>query len=111
MTEEKFDLEVETLKKFFEIHCEKKHLQRAVHTKVLSYKTIEKKVELNLCKECNALINYSFDRLLECPHEIKPKCRSCKSPCYEKSKYKEVARVMKFSGIQLGIRKIKKFFS
>lgn len=111
MTEEKFASEVGTLKKFFEIHCERKHLQRVNYTKELSYKTLKIDVELNLCQECYNLINYSFDRLQDCPHENKPKCRSCKNPCYEKDKYKEVAKVMKFSGIYLGISKIKKFFS
>ncbi|MFA7084301.1 MAG: nitrous oxide-stimulated promoter family protein [Arcobacteraceae bacterium] len=111
MTEEKFASEVETLKKFFEIHCEKKHNPRLKYTKVLPYKTLQYDVELKLCEACYTLINYSFERLNECPHEIKPKCRSCKNPCYEKTKYKEVAKIMKFSGIYLGISKIKKFFS
>jgi len=111
MTEEKFKSEVETLKKFFEIHCTKKHDNLSLSNQSFEYKTLHFSIELNLCPECFELINYSFDRLYECPHELKPKCRSCKNPCYEKSKYKEVARIMKFSGIQLGISKIKKFFS
>lgn len=111
MTEEKFKSEVEILKKFFEIHCAKKHHNLFVYNQSFEYKTSFFSIELNLCEECKNLINYSFDRLYECPHEIKPKCRSCKNPCYEKTKYKEVARIMKFSGIQLGLSKIKKFFS
>lgn len=111
MTEEKFKSEVEILKKFFEIHCAKKHNTLLPYTQSFNYKTLHFSVELTLCEECKNLINYSFERLYECPHEIKPKCRSCKNPCYEKSKYKEVARIMKFSGIQLGLSRIKKFFS
>ena len=111
MTEEKFKSEVEILKNFFEIHCAKKHENILKFTPSLHYKQLQFSVELHLCEMCYSLINYSFDRLYECPHELKPKCRSCKNPCYEKNKYKEVARIMKFSGIQLGISKIKKFFS
>ncbi len=111
MTEEKFKSEVEILKKFFEIHCAKKHHNLLHYTQSFDYKTLHFSVELNLCEECKTLINYSFERLYECPHEIKPKCRSCKNPCYEKSKYKAVAKIMKFSGIQLGLSRIKKFFS
>lgn len=111
MTEEKFKSEVEILKKFFEIHCVKKHSNLSEYTKSFDYKQLHFSTELKLCEECYTLINYSFDRLYECPHEIKPKCRSCKNPCYEKSKYKEVAKIMKFSGIQLGLSRIKKFFS
>jgi hypothetical protein len=111
MTEEKFKSEVETLKKFFEIYCTKKHENQTAFTKYFEYKNLKFDETLTLCEECKTLINYSFERLNECPHEIKPKCRSCKDPCYEKSKYKAVAKVMKYSGIQLGLSKIKKFFS
>lgn len=111
MTEEKFKSEVETLKKFFEIFCAKKHSNQIKFKKDFSYKTLEFSTDLCLCEECSRLIQYSFDRLYECPHEMKPKCRSCKNPCYEKTKYKEVAKIMKFSGIQLGLSRIKKFFS
>lgn len=111
MTEEKFKSEVATLKKFFEMYCGKKHLHQTTYKQTFSYKISEFSVDLTLCEECKTLINYSFDRLNECPHELKPKCRSCKNPCYEKSKYKEVAKIMKFSGIQFGLSKIKKFFS
>lgn len=111
MTEEKFKSEVETLKKFFEIHCAKKHENCVEYKKDLKYKSLQFTQTLTLCNDCSNLIAYSFERLYECPHEIKPKCRSCKEPCYEKSKYKAVAKVMKYSGIQLGLSKIKKFFS
>ena len=56
------------------------------------------------------LINYSFDRLNECPHDIKPRCRTCPSPCYEKQEWKKLSKLMKYSGLQFGLIKIKKLF-
>ena len=74
-----------------------------------AFKNIESNinVELNLCEECHSLISYSFDRLKGCPHEIKPRCRQCPNPCYEKQEWKSLAKIMRYSGIRLGLSKIK----
>ena len=76
----------------------------------LLYQNTNIKLDLDLCVECTKLINYSIKRLQECPHEIKPKCRTCSHPCYEKPEWKNVARIMKYSGLKLGILKIRSFF-
>lgn len=110
----KFREEVSTLKRFFEVYCKDNHLDALKTTKTLTYKKNEVIVELNLCHECLTKIEYSFDRLLKCPHKIKPRCRSCPSPCYEKKQWKETAKIMKYSGVKLGIlslnKKIKSIF-
>lgn len=60
-------------------------------------------------------IDYSFERLLNCPHEEKPSCRKCINPCYGKKEWKETARIMRSSGMKLGLtsinKRIKKLFS
>jgi len=104
----KFKQEVETLKKFFEIYCSNKHEEQLNIVKELEYKGESVKVDLCLCEECLEKINYSFDRLLECPHEEKPRCRKCPNPCYEKKQWKEVASVMRYSGMSLGLSRINK---
>ena len=111
MKNEKFIGEVETLKKFFTVHCKDKHTVQNSYVQNIHYKNETYDIELCLCDECNELINYSIQRLQECPHEIKPRCRKCPNPCYEKPQWKKVAKLMKYSGIQLGILKIRKFFS
>ena len=111
MKNEKFIGEVETLKKFFTIYCKDKHTKQHNNIKSIDYKSESYDIHLCLCDECNELINYSIQRLQECPHEIKPRCRKCPNPCYEKPQWKKVAKLMKYSGIQLGILKIRKFFS
>ena len=107
---EKFTSEAKTLKKFFELHCRDKHTNQTHHCKELSYKDEKICLDLELCSDCNKLINYSFDRLSDCPHDIKPRCRTCPTPCYDKNEWKQVAKLMKYSGIQLGLSKIKRFF-
>ena len=105
----KFKEEIETLKKFFEIYCANKHENQEEKVFNLVYKNENISIKVNLCKECQDSINYSFDRLLDCPHEIKPRCRKCPNPCYEKNEWKKTAKVMRYSGIKLGLSKIKNF--
>lgn len=104
---EKFELEVNTLKAFFELYCKDKHEHLESRKVKLEYKDSKIEVDLHLCKDCHDAINYSFDRLHGCPHEIKPRCRTCPSPCYEKDRWKNAAKVMKYSGVRLGLTKVK----
>jgi len=109
MTIEKFTGEVQTLKKFFELYCDDHHKDQTDHCKKLIYNDQEVYTELHLCSSCIDLIDYSLQRLKECPHDPKPRCRTCPNPCYEKDEWKKVAKLMRYSGIQLGLLKIKKF--
>ncbi len=110
MTQEKFECEIKILDKFFTKFCEDKHNHQDKKAYTLDYKEKKYSLELCLCDECHTLINYSFDRLKECPHEIKPKCRKCPNPCYDKPQWKQLAKLMKYSGFQFGLIKIKNIF-
>ena len=110
MTKEKFKIEIDTLKKFYTKYCHDKHDNQDKLIRKLPYKGEVFDITLELCPSCMALLNYSFERLQECPHEIKPRCRQCPNPCYEKKEWKKVAKLMRYSGIQLGILKVKRFF-
>ena len=107
MTNEKFEIEINTLKSFFELYCKDKH--DCLENKDITLKYKEKVVNLNLClcHECHDAINYSFERLQNCPHEIKPRCRTCPTPCYEKPRWKNVAKVMIYSAMRLSLSKMK----
>lgn len=107
MTNEKFDSEVLTLKKFFELYCKNKHEDLKPFNPTLTYKNKETKVQLHLCETCYKGISYSFERLNECPHEIKPRCRTCPAKCYGKKEWGAAAKIMKYSAIQLGLSKLK----
>ena len=106
----KFKSEVETLKKFFEIYCQNNHENQNSIEINLQYKGQINTTQLHLCNECLERINYSFQRLLECPHDEKPRCRTCPTPCYGKEEWKQTAKVMRYSGMKLGLKKINNQF-
>lgn len=110
MTEEKFEGEITTLKKFFTKYCEDKHEEQKEHSYKLTYKEKTLEFKISLCSECNTLLNYSFQRLQQCPHDEKPRCRNCPDPCYDKERWKQLGKLMKYSGMQLGFTKLKKLF-
>lgn len=107
MTADKFKIEIDVLKKFYELYCKDKHGNQKSKIVSLKYKEELFHLELHLCAECFEAIEYSFDRLKGCPHDIKPRCRSCPTPCYEKQRWKNIAKVMKYSAIKLSLGKIK----
>lgn len=112
MTENKFTGEIETLKKFFQIYCDgKKHNNIKIQKSTLDFQNQQHKYEFLLCDDCFALLNYSLDRLQNCPHDTKPKCRTCTDPCYEPQEWKKVAKIMRYAGISQGLNKVKKFFT
>ncbi len=108
MTPEKFENEIKTLEKFFTIFCHDKHKGQFSKTYHIPYKNKTFTLTLNLCEECHTLIQYSFSKLQECPNEPKPRCRNCPNPCYEKNKYKQMAKMMRYSGMKLGVTKAAK---
>jgi hypothetical protein len=111
MKYEKFETELATLQKFFAIHCYDKHENQEKTSYLLDYKGQSYSFDLTLCPTCTKLINYSFERLKACPHDEKPKCRSCANPCYAKKEWKMVAAVMRYSGTKVKIQQVKDFFS
>ena len=114
MTFEKFENEVNTLKKFFSIHCNDKHTNQKKEDYVVPYLDNSLKFEVSLCEECHNLLQYAISKLQECPNNPKPKCRKCPNTCYDKDKYKQMAKIMRYSGMKLGMtkaaQKLKKMF-
>lgn len=110
MRVEKFVNETETLKKFLQTYCEDKHLNQKQINQNITYQNTTLDIQTYLCDECQVQYNYSLQKLLECPYDEKPRCRKCQKPCYEKSYWKKLAKIMRYSGVKLGILKIKKLF-
>ena len=105
MTFEKFEKEVNTLKKFFSIYCSEKHTNQKKEDYIVPYLDKSLRFEVNLCEDCHSLLSYAINRLQECPNDPKPKCRKCPNTCYEKDKYKQMAKIMRYSGMKLGLTK------
>lgn len=107
MTHKKFEEEVNTLKDFFECYCKNKHEEQEVKAVTFEYQSKLFSLELDLCDECIKGIYYSFSKLQNCPHEIKPRCRKCPTPCYEKKEWKNTAKVMIYSAVKLSLSEMK----
>ena len=114
MRVEDFEKELLTLRKMFPVYCRDKHSEQYPKTYKVSYGGKTFTFEVELCGECHSLFEYAVERLRQCPHDPKPRCRKCPDPCYEADKYKKMARVMAYAGMKLGLskvkRKITKFF-
>lgn len=58
-----------------------------------------------LCRECDALLQYAFARIEKCPHgDEKPTCARCTIHCYRKDMRERVRQVMRFSGPRMMFR-------
>ncbi|WP_321470439.1 nitrous oxide-stimulated promoter family protein [Halarcobacter sp.] len=110
MTKEKFNTEIKTLSKFFETYCNCNHNKQFEIKNTIKYKEKNFNINVNLCDECQTLFYYSINKLKNCPHEEKPRCRKCPNPCYDKKEWKALSKVMRSSGLKLGLIKIKKIF-
>lgn len=116
MTEEKFIYDSQTVLKFIQCYCDSEHYkaQKSTDSIKLSYnnKNLKEEIHYCLCKKCEETLKYSYVKLQECPHDEKPSCRKCPKPCYDKPEWKHLAKIMRYSGLRLGILKIrKKLFS
>jgi len=55
-----------------------------------------------LCRECEELRNYAFEKLDRCPFkEQKPSCRECRIHCYNEEMRQKIREVMRYSGPKL----------
>lgn len=113
MTTEKFEKDARTVTKFVQLYCNQKHKDKDKKADFIQLKYHEKelgKIEYNLCSQCEKTLLVSYNNLLNCPHDEKPSCRKCPAPCYDKTDWKAVAKIMKYSGMRLGLLKIRKLF-
>jgi len=110
MTFETYTREVTTLTTFVSCYCNDKHgdRERTAQNIALHYGTEEgAPIEATLCDECLGTVEYGMMRLKSCPFDEKPKCRKCPDPCYERPMWKKVAGIMRYSGIRLGVLKVR----
>ncbi len=112
MTDEKFIHDSKTVLKFIQVYCDDKHKEeiKSKESKELFYRDKELHVSVDyiLCTTCKNTFITSYKNLQSCPHEEKPSCRKCPKPCYERPDWKQVAKIMRYGGIKLGLTKLKK---
>ena len=98
---EKYTSEINILTKYFSYYCKHHHSNQIIHEISHNYKNETFCEKISLCDECLDNLNYSIERLQNCQYEEKLRCRSCKTPCYEKSYWKKLAKVMIYSSLRL----------
>ena len=112
MTEEKFIHDSKTVLKFIQFYCDKEHDKENKHKNSieLNYnnKELNEELHYHLCEACEETFKYSYVKLQACPHDVKPSCRQCPKPCYDKPQWKHLAKIMRFSGLRFGLLKIRK---
>jgi hypothetical protein len=74
---------------------------------MLKYNDILYNVEFILCPSCEEMVDYSIQRLYECSHDVKPRCRKCETPCYDKKEWKKIAKIMIYSNVFLKLSSVK----
>jgi hypothetical protein len=112
MDQIKYESEAQTLRSFIKVYCDgQEHSEKQIQSFTCRNPQYEYRFEELLCKECQVLLQYSLAKLQECPYESKPRCRKCTTPCYDKKQWKVLAEVMRFSGLRLGVLKVKKIMN
>lgn len=111
MTPEKFEKDLRLLAEFAECYCAGNCGDSPRHAVELALRYQDKDLDVKLapylCASCESLFLYAHERLQACPHEEKPRCRNCPHPCYERSRWKEMAKMMRYSGMRLGFSRLK----
>ena len=114
MTNEKFIYDSTTVLKFIQLYCDDKHkdIPKEQGEKSLVYREnlLNHTLTYELCLDCQKTFELSYEKLQNCPHEDKPSCRKCPAPCYDKPDWKSLAKIMKYSGMRLGLTKLRKLF-
>jgi hypothetical protein len=111
MDAKKFQEELNTVSSFLLYYCEKHEHSRSDTAFSCSHEGVCYTQQVLLCKECFELMEYTAAKLSACPHTVKPRCRKCPNPCYEKKQWKTLAKVMRFSGMHAGVLHVKKRFA
>ncbi|WP_373070317.1 nitrous oxide-stimulated promoter family protein [Sulfurimonas sp.] len=114
MKQKKFIQDCKTVSKFIQYYCDHEHIEEKNDGFIeLIYRSedLNMQIHYNLCDECKDTLHYSYKRLQECPYEEKTSCRKCSEPCYDRPKWKLLAKIMRYSGLRLGFIKVKKMFT
>ena len=52
--------------------------------------------EFTSCDDCRKLLMHGVARRLECPHNPKPACRNCETPCHHPDYRRRIAKIMRW---------------
>lgn len=73
--------------------------KKTVNSMISLYCNHHHHIDGAMCDECNALVQYSNQRLDKCVFGLnKPVCSNCPVHCYKPEKREEIKKVMRFAG-------------
>ncbi len=94
--------DVRVLAGFIRIYCRAQH--RGAVRKPFTVKEPQLQAALSgleLCADCERLLEHGVAKLSLCPYDPKPSCRKCATHCYAPGYRESVKKVMRFSGTYL----------
>ncbi|MDD2566756.1 MAG: nitrous oxide-stimulated promoter family protein [Thiovulaceae bacterium] len=97
------------LERFFSLYCSQNHTCQEKRSFRIMHEEIPYLFEASLCEECAELLGYALERLSACPHDPKPRCRTCQEPCYDKKEWKALAKVMRYAALRVELGKLRDF--
>ena len=80
--------------------------QRTVAAMLEIYCAAYHETSQGLCEDCEALREYTFSRLAQCPFGTdKPVCSKCPIHCYKAAMRQQIRDVMRFAGPKMILRR------
>ena len=95
MNEKAFERDAQTLRVMAQMYCKRHHggdSGRADEDKG------ENAGSAALCERCSAVLAYSLERTVKCPHEHKGNCKECSTHCYKPDMRAAIKEIMSYAG-------------
>jgi hypothetical protein len=99
---DKKEKDIIVLANFVQIFCQGNHdhMDKQIFaTKDDKLNEILGKKNIELCQDCDKLLNHGITKLMLCPYDPKPRCKTCPTHCYAPGYREKVRQVMRFSGM------------
>ncbi len=94
--------DVKVLAGFIRIYCRAQHPGAVRKSFAVKEPQLQAVVSgLELCADCERLLEHGVAKLSLCPYDPKPSCRKCTTHCYAPGYRENVKKVMRFSGAYL----------
>ena len=96
--------DIKVLSQFIAIYCREHHRTEVRDAFPIKDERLRSSLghkDLILCKDCSKLLSHGIAKLLLCPYDPKPTCKSCETHCYAPGYRERIRKVMRFSGMYL----------
>ncbi len=95
--------ELQVLVAFISLYC-KVHHQYQRTTLLLAEIDHSFRHGVQLCADCQGLLEHALEKRLKCPLKPKPSCKRCHIHCYSKEYRARIREIMAYSGRKMILR-------